>query len=71
VKHRFRMSKKNVQTMPGADTDSEHNLLVAKIRKRLKKIKNLQKGQTTKGSGEVICLRQKVHNTLDEKLSAT
>jgi endonuclease/exonuclease/phosphatase family metal-dependent hydrolase len=31
VEHRFRISMKDVQTMPGADTDSDHNLLVAKI----------------------------------------
>jgi len=29
VKHRFRKSVKYVQAMPGADIDSDHNLLVA------------------------------------------
>ena len=38
VKHRFRNSVKDVQTLPGADIDSDHNLLVAKICTRLKKI---------------------------------
>jgi len=38
VKHRFRNSVKDVQTLPGADTDSDHNLLDAKVRTRLKKI---------------------------------
>ena len=37
VKHRFRNSVKDVQTLPGADIDSDHNLLVAKICTRLKK----------------------------------
>jgi len=31
VKHRFRNSVKDVQTLSGADIDSDHNLLVAKI----------------------------------------
>jgi endonuclease/exonuclease/phosphatase family metal-dependent hydrolase len=38
VKHRFRNSVKDVQTLPEADIDSDHNLLVAKICTRLKKI---------------------------------
>jgi endonuclease/exonuclease/phosphatase family metal-dependent hydrolase len=43
VKHRFRNSVKDVQTLPGADIDSDHNLLVAKICNRLKKIIRFQK----------------------------
>jgi hypothetical protein len=38
VKQRFRNSVKDVQIMPGADIDSDHNLLVAMICTRLKKI---------------------------------
>ena len=38
VKQRFRNSVKDVQTLPGADIDSDHNLLVATICTRLKKI---------------------------------
>jgi hypothetical protein len=34
---------KDVQTLPGADIDSDHNLLVAKICTRLKKIIRFQK----------------------------
>ena len=37
VKHRFRNSVKDVQTLPGADIDCDHNLLFAKICTRLKK----------------------------------
>jgi len=37
VKHLFRNSVKDVQTLPGADIDSDHNLLVAKICTKLKK----------------------------------
>jgi len=57
--------------MPGADTDSEHNLLVAKIRTRLKKIKKLQKGKQPKDLEKLYVVRQKVQNSRDEKLSAT
>jgi uncharacterized membrane protein YcaP (DUF421 family) len=45
VKHRYRNSMKEVQTLPGADTVSVHNLLVAKISTRLKKIIRLIKGK--------------------------
>jgi hypothetical protein len=38
VKQQFRNSVKDVQTMPGADIDSDHNLLVATICTSLKKI---------------------------------
>ncbi|PNF33673.1 hypothetical protein B7P43_G12347 [Cryptotermes secundus] len=38
VKHRFRNSVKDVKTLPGADIDSDHNLLVAKFQTRLKEI---------------------------------
>ena len=43
VKHPFRNSVMNVQTMPGADIDSDHNLLVAKICSRLKKFVRFKK----------------------------
>jgi tRNA A22 N-methylase len=42
VKNRFRNVVKYVQTLPGADIDSDHNLLVAKICTRLKKIARFQ-----------------------------
>lgn len=45
VKNRFRNSMKEVLTLPGADTVSVHNLLVAKISTRLKKISRLKKGK--------------------------
>jgi hypothetical protein len=43
VKHRFRNSVKDVHTLPGADIDSDHNLLVAKIGTRLKKVIRFQR----------------------------
>jgi hypothetical protein len=47
VKHRFRNSVKDVQTLPGADTDSDHNLLIAKVRTKLKKIIRFQRSRPT------------------------
>jgi len=38
VKHRFRNGVKDVQTLPGTDIDCDHNLFVAKVRTRLKKL---------------------------------
>jgi endonuclease/exonuclease/phosphatase family metal-dependent hydrolase len=43
VKQQFRKSVKDVQTLLGADIDSDHNVLVAKIHIRLMKIIRLQK----------------------------
>jgi len=43
VKHQFRNCVEDMQTLPGADIDSDHNLLVAKICTRLKKIIRFQK----------------------------
>jgi len=43
VKHQFRNSVKDVQTL--ADIDSDHNLLLAKVRTRLKKIIRFQKSR--------------------------
>jgi hypothetical protein len=54
VKQRFRNSVKDVQTMPGADIDSDHNLLVATICTSLKKIMFPQ-AETKMGFEEAIC----------------
>jgi hypothetical protein len=43
VKQPFKNSVKYVQTLPGADIDSDHNLLVAKICTILKKIVRFHK----------------------------
>ena len=43
VKHPFRNSMKDVQTLPGAVTDPHHSLLVAEICTRLKKVIRFQK----------------------------
>jgi len=56
VKYRFRNSVKDMQTLPGADIDSDHNLLVAKICTRLKKIIRYVRN-------EEVLLRVKEHPT--------
>jgi hypothetical protein len=47
MKCQLRIGMKNVQTLPGAVTDSDHNLLLAKISTRLKKIIRFQKEKPT------------------------
>ena len=56
MKHRFRIGVKDVQTLPGADIDADHNLLVAKICTRLKKIIRYVRN-------EEVLLRVKEHPT--------
>jgi hypothetical protein len=70
VKYRFRNSVKDVKTMPGADTDPEHNLLVAKICTRLKKIIKFQKRKPRWDLEKLHAQRQEVHDTVEE-LGAT
>ena len=43
VKQRFRNSIRDMKTLPGAETDSKHNLLVAEVQTRLKAIKKTWK----------------------------
>ena len=70
VKHRFRNSVKDVQTLPGADIDSDHNLLVAKVCTRLKKIIRFQKSRPRWDLEKLYAERQRVQNILEEKLGA-
>jgi len=71
VKHRFRNSVKDVQTLPGADIDSDHNLLVAKVHTRLKKIIRFQKSRPRWDLEKLYAQGQRVQETLEEKLGAT
>jgi hypothetical protein len=57
---------KDVQTLPGAVFDPDHDLLVAKIEESHK----VPKGQTKMECGEVICPKIELQDTLEEKLSA-
>ena len=70
MKHRFRNSVKEVQTLPGADTDCDHNLLVAKICTRLKKIIRFQKRSARWDLEKLYAQRQRAQDTLEEKLGA-
>ena len=70
VKHRFRNSVKDVQILPGADIDSDRNLLVAKICTRLKKIIRFQKRRPQWDLEKLYAQRQRVQDTLEEKLGA-
>ena len=58
---------KDVQTLPGADTDSDHYLLVAKIRTRLKKITRFQKSRPRWDLEKLHAEIQIVQNILEEK----
>jgi len=68
VKHRFRNSVKVVQTLPGADIDSDHNLLVAKFRTRRKKIIKFQKSRPKWDLEKLYAQRQRVQDKPEEKL---
>ena len=70
MKHRFRHSVKDVQTLPGADIDSDHNLLVAKVRAKLKKIIRFQKSRPGWYLEKLYAQRQRVQDTLEEKFGA-
>jgi len=69
-KHRFRNSVMDMQTLPGADIVSDHNLLVAKVRTRLKKIIRFQKNRLRWDLEKLYDQRQSVQDTLEEKLGA-
>jgi hypothetical protein len=60
VKHRFRTSVKEVQTLHGADIDSDHNLLVAKFCTRLKKIIRFKKRRPQWDLEKLHAQRQRV-----------
>ena len=68
MKHRFRNSVEDVQTLHGADIDSDHNLLVARVRTRLKKIIRLKKSRPRWDLEKIYAQRQSVQDTLEEKL---
>jgi hypothetical protein len=72
VKHRFRSSVKDVHTLPGADIDFGHNLLVAKIGTKLKKTERFQKRGSRWDLNKLYTYTQlkRVQDTLEEKLGA-
>jgi hypothetical protein len=54
---------KDVQTQPGAGTDSDHNLLIAKICTRLKRIIRLQKRKPVWDLEKLQAQRQEVQES--------
>ena len=70
MKQRVRNSVKDVQTLPGADIDSDHNLLVAKIHTRLKKIIRFQKIRPRWDLEKLYAQRQRGQDIVEEKLGA-
>ena len=70
MNHRFRNSVKDVHTQPGADNDSDHNLLVTKVHTRLKKIIRFQNSRPRWDLEKLYAERQRVENILEEKLGA-
>jgi hypothetical protein len=69
MKHRFGNSMMNVQTILGADIESDHNLLVTKICTRLKKIVRFWKGKPESDLEKLIARLQKVWDALEKKNS--
>jgi hypothetical protein len=55
---------------PGAGIDSDNKLLVAKICTRLKKIIRFQKRRPQLDLEKLYAQRQRVQNTLEDKLGA-
>jgi len=51
-----------MQTLPWGDIDSDHNLLVAKVRTRWKKIIRFQKSTPKWGIEKLYAERQRVQN---------
>jgi len=70
LKNQFRNSVKDVQTLPGADVDSDHNLLVAKICTRLQKIIRFQKRRPQWDLEKLYTQKQRVKDPLEGKLGA-
>jgi hypothetical protein len=61
----------DVQTLRGAEIDSDHNSLVAKFRTRLKQIIRFQKKRPRWDFEKLYARRQRVQESLEEKLCAT
>jgi hypothetical protein len=61
---------KDVQTLLGADIESDHNLLDAKFCTRLKKIISFQKRRPMWDLEKLYAQRQKVQDTLEETICA-
>jgi hypothetical protein len=70
VKHQFRKNMNDVWTLPGADIDCNHNLLIAKIHTKLQKIMKSQKWKARWHLEKLHAQWKKVQDTLEEKTGA-
>jgi hypothetical protein len=70
MKHGFRNSVKDVQTLPGANIDSDHNLLVAKFCTILKKITRFQRRRPQSDLEKLYIQEKTVQDTLEGQLDA-
>ena len=70
MKHQFRNTMKDVQTLSGADIDCDHNLLAAKICIRLKNILRFQKRKPRWDSETLCAQRLEGQDAPDKKLGA-
>ena len=61
---------KDVQTLRGADTDSDHNLLIAKVRTRLKKTIRFKNSRPRWDLEKIHDQRHRVQDNLEAKLGA-
>jgi hypothetical protein len=70
INHRYRNAIKKVQTYPGADVDSDHNILVAEMKITPKKVQKSNKNikQLPSKALEDIQFRNNIQNTLNEKV---
>jgi hypothetical protein len=62
---------KDVQILPGAGTDSDHDLLVAKICTALPKIIRFRKGNPRWDLVKLYAQQQRVQDVVQEKLGET
>ena len=69
VKERFRNSVKDVRIIPSADIDSDHNLLVASISTRLKRIKTQGRKKSKWDLEQMNNKASQVTQALEEKIS--
>jgi len=70
-KHQCANNMKHEQALPGANIDSDHNILIAKTCSMLKKIINFQKAKLDEIWGSYILNNRKVPETLEEKHRVT
>jgi hypothetical protein len=69
VKQRFRNGIRDAKTLPGADIDSDHNLLVAEVQTRLKAIENAEKRKPKLNLKRIKSKENHVKEVMEQKCS--